>query len=106
MFFIKNLNSTLHSDKKRLNAAKENLKKCWKITTTEDLNKHLDFLCNELQINKNWKNKRVSKEEYIKNKKRNSLKKPIELDKKTKKKLYNENPLDLKLYRYAKEIIE
>lgn len=74
---------------KKLENAKRLLNACWFVGIIENSKKDLKFLFKEMGLkNPKWTNKGAAK-------------KTLELDDKLKKKIYDENKLDVEIYRYA-----
>jgi hypothetical protein len=71
--------------------AKKILEECSFIAITENLENDLKLLCKELKIPANWERKGVSKKQFF-------------IEEKIRKKLYEDNYLDLELYNYAKKL--
>ena len=80
------------AQKIKLQNAKKLLDECWFVCITERVIKDLKFLFKLIGIKADWKNYKVLS---------NIPRKLFVLDKKTKEKIYRENPLDLDLYKYA-----
>jgi hypothetical protein len=71
---------------------------------TEYLNRDLNKLLKEIGVKEKWRHMNKSSERMNLDKSKNQIKKHFTLDEKTRQKIYKDNPLDLKLYRYAKRV--
>ncbi|MCX6749583.1 MAG: sulfotransferase domain-containing protein [Candidatus Pacearchaeota archaeon] len=80
------------TENERFENAKKLLEECWFICITETLKNDMKILFNLIGIKADWKEYEVLS---------NIPRKMFVLDKKTREKIYRENSLDLKLYKYA-----
>lgn len=107
---IKSIFGFFSSDMKKLENAKKLLDKCWFVGITENLDKDLKFLFKEIGVSIKYKNLRVSgKKSTWKNKlilEKKPAEKKARLKEELRKTIYKQNPLDLELYEYAKEVNE
>lgn len=100
---------------KHLDKAKSLLRRCWFVGLTEELDYDLAFLFNEIGVPKGWKNYRVADDgkntmediidhpTYLRSGGK-THKRVFVLDEETKRRIYEENELDVTLYNYAKEL--
>jgi hypothetical protein len=91
--------------KQEFENAKKLIKKSWFATTTDKLDKDLPRLFKKMNLPQDWEHYRTAKNKGEKtNKAKLEVKKTFQLDKKTREKIYKENPFDLKFYENVKEL--
>ncbi len=96
-------------EKRKIKTAKKLLNNCWFVGITENLDDDLRFICNHIGISTNWKNMRVAdkkeswKEDFILGNSKPSQRK-FTLNEKIRQRIYEENPLDIEIYNYAKKL--
>ena len=96
-YFIQNIVSSIlgirkGGERKKLENAKKLLNLCWFVGIAENSREDFGFLFKEMGLKK-------EKLEDV-----NASKKILELNDKLRKKIYDENPLDVELYQYALDL--
>jgi len=89
--YISLFQSSQKIQKRKLENAKKLLEQCWYIGFVSNLDKDLKFLFKEIGVPIKWKDTNVTPKSKI----------FFKLDKKSRKKIYNDNKYDKELYDYA-----
>ncbi|MFB6226470.1 MAG: sulfotransferase family 2 domain-containing protein [Candidatus Paceibacteria bacterium] len=85
--------------------AKRLLENCWTVSTTDNLDKNIPKIFRAMGLDTKWEKYRTAKSQGEKtSKEKKEVKKSFELDEETRNKIYKDNPYDVRIYEFAKEL--